>query len=336
MRILDGIYQLKVPIPKDALVPDSDLGNTLVYLVKEEDGWTLIDGGWNSKVSWDALQSELGEAGVGIKDISTLVVTHFHQDHMGLAKWIKEASGAKVVMHTEDAPAGLQKRLGGVKGNPLELTKKSMRKSGVPQADVDAFDFPPGGHRKLLPKVDVDHLLTGLEAAIPHSSRLKAMWTPGHTFGHVCVYDEKTKTLFSGDHVLPSITPNVSLFPMAEGNPLGDYLDSLGRLRNVDAKLVLPAHEGEFKDLKGRVDEIIQHHGGRLQEMMDAMKNGPRTAYQIAEKVKWNVGPWEKLATRTKHMAMFETEAHLVLLVRQGKVKATDRDGVVYYELARN
>src|ERR1700676_4641013 len=96
---------------------------------------------------------------------------------------------------------------------------------------------------------------------------LRTIWTPGHSPGHVCFYSEDRKLLISGDHVLPRITPNISVHTQQPSNPLGDYLESLLKLQNLSTDEVLPAHEYRFSDLKGRLEEIIAHHADRLEEI---------------------------------------------------------------------
>ena len=90
-------------------------------------------------------------------------------------------------------------------------------------------------------------------------------WTPGHSPGHICFLERGKKFILTGDHVLPTITPNISLHPQQQGNPLGDYIASLKRLEDLDVDTVLPAHEYSFTDLRGRLREIEQHHDERLQ-----------------------------------------------------------------------
>src|SRR5699024_11899985 len=82
--------------------------------------------------------------------------------------------------------------------------------------------------------------------------RIRVLWTPGHTFGHIALLDEETGTFFSGDHVLPSISPNIGLDVTAIGHSLGDYLGSLERMR------ALPQDVAEVGRASGR-DRGAQH-----------------------------------------------------------------------------
>ena len=74
---------------------------------------------------------------------------------------------------------------------------------------------------------DPDVLLTDDELLPLAGRRIRAIWTPGHTPGHLCLHDEDNDVLLTGDHVLPRISPNIGLQPHSATPPLGPYLDSL-------------------------------------------------------------------------------------------------------------
>ena len=136
---------------------------------------------------------------------------------------------------------------------------------------------------------------------------------------------------------MPVITPNVSLQPQSEGNPLGDFLSSLGTLRQLDVDTVLPAHEHVFNDLKKRIDGITFHHRRRNSEIESAMKSGQKTAYQISDAVTWmpDFGGvrFEDLTPWLRRMAVSETLAHLKLMEVEGSVEKNRIDDIIYYGL---
>ena len=88
--------------------------------------------------------------------------------------------------------------------------------------------------------------------------RFQVIETPGHHMTHICLYDEASKIMLTGDHVLERITPNISSF-MLETDELGDFLASLRKVRDYDVKLALPGHGEPFSGLARRVDELIAH-----------------------------------------------------------------------------
>src|SRR4029079_3910630 len=85
---------------------------------------------------------------------------------------------------------------------------------------------------------------------------LTAIWTPGHSPGHLCFWEAGNRLMLSGDHVLPRITPNIPYHPQAGAAPLGEYLQSLDKLNDYEEDEVLPAHEHRFVGLRGRLDEL--------------------------------------------------------------------------------
>ena len=105
--------------------------------------------------------------------------------------------------------------------------------------------------------------------------RLRAVHTPGHTPGHLCFVDELSQRLFAGDHILPRITPNISLHAVERVHPLADYLDSLAKVRDLDVDEIMPAHEWRFRGLAERADDIAAHHERRLAELLAAIAAHP-------------------------------------------------------------
>jgi glyoxylase-like metal-dependent hydrolase (beta-lactamase superfamily II) len=162
---------------------------------------------------------------------------------------------------------------------------------------------------------------------------LQVMWTPGHSPGHACFYEEQMELLLTGDHVLPTISPNVGQFPGSGSDPLGDYLASLRRLRGLSVKRVLPAHEYDFEDLDARLDELEAHHEARLQEVIDAMKAGATTGFEVARGIKWSIGHFDGFDPMTRRAAMTETMAHMERLMREGRVELREESGKTYFSL---
>jgi glyoxylase-like metal-dependent hydrolase (beta-lactamase superfamily II) len=132
--------------------------------------------------------------------------------------------------------------------------------------------------------------------------------------------------------VLPTITPNISLHPQQQGNPLGDYIASLKRLEDLDVTTVLPAHEYTFTDLRARLRSIEHHHEERLQEMMECVGDGPRTAFEVARRVKWVTGMLDSFSPWMQRAALGETLSHLDYLVIEGRLSKRLENGIQYYE----
>lgn len=322
VRILDGIYQLKVPLP-------SDLGDTNVYLISGSEGWLMVDTGWESPEALSALRSELAQGGIELEDISSIIITHFHPDHIGLAKAIQEESGAKVLLHREEARY-VQGKF--VLSEILERTGKWARVLEVKKVEgftPSEFSFPS------LPEVDV--VLQGGEEIVWGDLHLRVIWTPGHSPGHICLYEPQKGLLFSGDHILPIITPNVSLNPLSGDNPLKDYIDSLKLLRELKLELALPAHEHIFTQVEKRIEELFWHHEERKREIMRVLFRGEKTLCEVASRISWlwdgRTISYSDLTPMDKMMALGETLAHLEFLRDEGRLEMIATDNSYYYKV---
>ena len=216
-QIVKGVYQLKVPIP------NNPLENTNIYLVQGDKSYTLIDTGWDSETAFNSINRQLAEVGVGFQDISQIIITHAHFDHFALVGRIKELNNAKIFIHRQEQQV-LRSRYA-VSKEYLDEVLIGFRTNGVPEEMLAAVHGPISGFGKSVP-AQPDVLLSGDETLTSGAFNLKVIWTPGHSPGHICLYEPEHKILFSGDHILRVITPNVSLPPNSTGNPLGEYIKS--------------------------------------------------------------------------------------------------------------
>jgi glyoxylase-like metal-dependent hydrolase (beta-lactamase superfamily II) len=169
-----------------------------------------------------------------------------------------------------------------------------------------------------------DRLLDDGDLADLPGWHLRALHTPGHTPGHLCFSEERTGLLFSGDHVLPRISPNISTTADGLPDPLRSYLASLTAIRELAPTEVLPAHEWRFDGLASRVDELKAHHEHRLDELLRALREHPNTTpWQLAAHLTWS-RPWSAYQQRMRIFAVTETDAHLRLLGSRGLAAADD------------
>jgi glyoxylase-like metal-dependent hydrolase (beta-lactamase superfamily II) len=319
-EVKSGLYQIRLPIPIRSL------GYVFVYFIKNGDHSLLIDTGWPSDECFDALKESLGEIGSRPNQIDQIVVSHLHPDHFGLAEQLKEMNrDSKLIMHQADASLILE-RYEDYQGFTREL-HEWLAVHGAPndelKAMIDASSEMLNFFRPPKPNVIVSG---GERLNVGKDWSFEVVPTPGHTIGTICLYERNgSKILFSGDHILPTITPNVSLGPFYRGDPLGDYLNSLETVDRLEVETVLPSHEYIFSDLRKRVQEIKKHHEQRLNECLSVLEdnNEGRVAmsgYQVASKLHWYSGAWEKLGAWERRAALMETLAHLEYLKRKGKV----------------
>ncbi|WP_016906693.1 MBL fold metallo-hydrolase [Streptomyces xiaopingdaonensis] len=325
-----GVWSIPVPIP------DNPLGHTLVHLVETDTGPVVVDTGWDHPSSWQALTEGLRACGTSVEELKGVVLTHYHPDHHGLSARVREASGAWIAMHAADADVVRRSRETAPASWLLSLLDR-LALTGAPEEEIAplrAFAAEAGpdavpGHHAALPDREI---VPGELLDLP-GRRLRAIWTPGHTPGHVCLHLEEehpnpgTLTghgrLFSGDHLLPTVSPHIGLYEDPEDDsvdPLGDYLDSLERVDRLRPAEVLPAHQYAFTDSRGRVAELLSHHGERLEEMYALLAEGPCTPWELAERMTWN-RPWAEIPFASRGMAVSEVAAHLWRLVKLGRAE---------------
>ena len=328
MKVIPGIQRLKIPIP------ESTLRYVNVYLVEGSDGYLLVDTGWDNSTAFDSLKSQLTQIGATLEDITRILVTHVHGDHYGLVHTIKQHSQAEVIIHELEKVTLLNnyRNVDDALGRIEEL----FRSNGAPDDEIPIPGLPQRDRHRLATPVIPDTTLRGGETITSGEFTLRVIWTPGHSPGHVCLYEPSKKILFAGDHVLPVITPNISLQPHTGENPLGDFINSLKELSELDVELVLPAHEYTYTDLQARIGEILHHHRQRNLEILETLKDEPKTAYQISSAITWVPESggikYKNLAPMDKRMAVLETLAHLKAMTIEGEVEYRAYNGTIYYK----
>ena len=327
MEIVPGIRQIKVPLQNTPL----EFVNT--YLIEGKEGWILVDTGWNVQESFDAFERQMKENNLHFSDINLIIITHIHPDHFGLAGRIKQLSGAEVALHR------LEKSFIESRYLWTDLLLHEMGNwlscNGVPDDDLPNLQRASMGVMNLVAAAVPERALFGGETISTGIFDLRVLWTPGHSQGHICLYEPEKKLLFAGDHILPVTTPNISLHVQSGDNPLGDYVESLKSLRDLDVELVLPAHEHPFANLRERIDQILLHHEERKAEILATLRSGePKTAYAISSEITWVEGQvkWDDLAPLDKRVAVTETLAHLEALRIEGAVERVDRESLFLYK----
>lgn len=327
-----NIFQLKVSLPR------SPLRYLNSYLIVNGDDNLLIDTGIFSEKAFNSLKSELGRVGFNVKDVKKVLLTHFHADHVGLAGVVKLESDAEVMMSDLEYRL-LKKFIVGFKENFQEKVDFCVS-NGLPEdLALKMLKLHPATRtvKAYNQFLNVDKALKDGDEVKVGEKSFKAVLTPGHTPGHVCLYDEDDKLLFAGDHILLTITPNIALPDKGYEvhRPLKSYLNSLAKIKGFDVKTVLPGHGKIFSNFKGRVEELFLHHKQRCMEIVEKLKKEDLTAYQIASKITWNVkySSWDRYPLMQKYFAFAETMSHLQFLKDKKVVEEVERGGVIYYHL---
>ncbi len=300
----EGVLQFTVPMPLA-------LREVHVYALETDDGWILIDSGFPSEAAREQLAAEL-EATIGaLSRVSTIVLTHFHPDHSGLAGWIQQESGCSVIIHHADWPLLGRMASGDMTGD--DMFTSVARRSGFSLDDMRALFYEVN-----VPIVQPT-LVAGGETLSTGGRQLQLVWTPGHTEGHLCMFDERTGVLFTGDHLLARITPHVGRFHAAERNPLHDFEESLALVERMAPRRALPAHEGPIEDPAERCREIAAHHQQRREQVLSEIGANPKAAKEIAAAIFLG-----REGAMQEMLALSETEAHLDALVAEGLLTQID------------
>lgn len=311
--VVEGVHQLKLPVP-------FPLKFIASYLVEGRDGWTVIDPGFDYPPAREVWESEATRMRLDLdRDVTRIIVTHLHPDHIGLARWLEGRTGAPVFM-LEDEISNARHVWDPSRGS--EGFKKYMMRHGM---DAETAGATAGTTRlgirlpeRLIPLQPEDRIeLGGSEARVIH--------TPGHSDFHFVLHDESRQLLFAGDHLLLEITPNIGLWAYTAPRPLRRYLDSIEGLRGLDVDIVFPGHGPLFHDLDGRIDELVLHHEDRLSVMHEVLEDKPATAFEVARRV----FP-DGLSDHQLRFALAETLAHLEHLAEDGRVERTGGDVVRY------
>lgn len=314
-EVAEGVYQLKVPVPFPLVFVS-------VYLVEGCDGWTIIDTGYDYLKGRKVWEKGTRQVGLDLKrDVERIVVTHFHPDHLGLARWLQEWSGPPVYMledgiqhsrevwNDPDHASFAEHMIGG--GMDQALAERAA-------AQMRAKLSLPG---EILPLQKGEKIELGAGVA-------RVLHAPGHADYQVMLHDWERKLLFSADHVMLEITPNIGLWPDTKGRPLARYLESLSSLRGLDADLVLPGHGPLFHGFDGRVDELLLHHEERLDLMHRTLGDELRTPFAVSREVfRYSLSLYERC------FALAETLAHLEYLVSEGRAERVE-DGHVAFRKA--
>jgi len=327
MRILNGVHQIKSPAPSGASLP------TNVYVIEGGDGHILVDAGWDSQESLWALQEGLKASNLKLRDIKKVVITHIHPDHYGLASKIKQICGAEVAIHRIDASfISLRYKEFAELVNKIE---DLLRRNGVPEEELPGLKEASLWMNKYVTPDPPEVMLEDGDIISNDSFQFQVIWTPGHSAGHICLYEKQKKLIITGDHVLYETTPHVGFNPLSGDDPLGDYISSLEKLMNLKVSFALPGHGPMFNALWLRIEKILQHHEERKRAIMKALRDGLQTAYAIAQRIPWSTDhgntAFRDLPVWDKRMAVTETIAHLRLLMDEGRVGNVDMDGASLY-----
>jgi glyoxylase-like metal-dependent hydrolase (beta-lactamase superfamily II) len=320
-NVAPDIYRIEVPLTGNPLKSINS------YVIKSPERNLIIDTAFNRPDCLKQLQLGFRELDVD-PEKADYFVTHRHADHHGLITTLAGES-SRVYVGRIDLEFIQKAGYGG--GHMLEqaprhgFAREEIQKMmGTPPASPDSKRIKPN----YVPLDDGDSIDIGRYA-------FKCLSTPGHSQGHVVLHDPEAQIMVTGDHVLGTITPNISGW-FQQDSPLHDYLSSLDKIYPLAVKLVLPGHRAVFDNFRERIDEIRQHHVDRNETVLKILEGGPQNGYQMASQMPWDLHfpSWDDFPKVQQWFATGEALAHLIYLEREGRVKSSVVADVVYFELA--
>jgi glyoxylase-like metal-dependent hydrolase (beta-lactamase superfamily II) len=318
-EVAPGLYRIDIPLPK------SPLKGLNSYLVKGPERNLLVDTGWKQKECLRAMETALKNLGVD-RFKTDFFLTHMHSDHMGLLSDLI-TDGSTIYFNRRDADWYNA-------GPHLDDFVRFAHLNGFPEDELQAsVRAHPGFRFRSTEKFDFHILQEGDRLDVgPYA--FQCVETPGHSMGHMCLYDAGRKILIAGDHILADISPNIQLWSDA-WNPLGCYLESLEKIDRLDVALVLPGHRRTITHCRERIRELREHHEKRFAEILSILRDGGKNAFQIGSKMGWDVvyESWDTFPVMQKWFAIGEVIAHLKYLDEKGLIHAGLRNGIRVYSL---
>ena len=320
-EVLPDIFRIDIPLPQNPL------GTINCYLIRGNGRFLLVDTGMDLTPCLEAMQSGMAEVGA-TPETMDFFITHYHIDHLGLLPRLVSHNSVVYFSKTEAALLSA-----GVSPMALDFALKN----GFPEEEILKI-AALGQNRPPQAQVDLSRLNLSL---VEDDSRIKigdytfvCLETPGHSPGHVCLYEPREKILFAGDHILDVTTPNIMSWS-DQDNSLMCYLSGLDKIERLEVAVILPGHGPAFDNHRRRIGELKRHHKERLEEILSMIHDGALSGYEIASRMSWDVdyGSWENFPAFEKMFAFGEALAHLKYLEGRDLVHKTLREDCFVYQL---
>jgi glyoxylase-like metal-dependent hydrolase (beta-lactamase superfamily II) len=323
MEVAPGVYWIRMSIP----IPGLDFIN--LWLLKDGDGWTIVDTGLKSKrinAWWEEIfASDL----MGGRPVKRVICTHFHTDHLGQAGWLTERWNCMLWM-TLGEWAFARTMMLDVTDKVPEDVVDHYRKIGYSEPMLDALR-ERGFNR-------VAKMMTPIPRSfrrLTHDQRFKIggnTWRVvvgrGHSPEHAALFCENLNVLISGDQILPAITPHIGVYPAEpDANPLSLYLETLDNFRGLpDDVLILPAHGDPFRNLHARINYLQDHHRYRLKTLWEAAPEWTKVKDTFPYLFR------RELREEDLSLAFSEAISHIHALISRGRMeRRMGEDGVYQY-----
>ena len=289
-------------------LPWTSPGFVNVYFIEDATGLVMIDCGVDGAEYLELLENKMASVGISFDDIKLLIGTHMHSDHIGLSSTIR-AKGIPFALYKNSVDF--------IKGyNDWSIRFKKLkeyaRKEGAPNDflnDLDQIKTPKFAGKISEPEVLLD------EGRLKDISRnIEIIFTPGHDRTEISILDNPSKILFSGDHILPKITPFIPLEDDKD-DMLQKYSDSLDKVYNLEQKLIAPGHGSLIENPYSRIEQMKLHHKRRSEKIIKLIGNSQLTGWEVV-----NLLFPRKLDALNLRLAFQETMAHLKYLENNKKI----------------
>jgi glyoxylase-like metal-dependent hydrolase (beta-lactamase superfamily II) len=321
-EIASNFYRIEIPLP------DTLLKSVNSYVIKDREKNLIIDTGMYNDECFNAMRAASKKLDVDLKK-TDFFITHAHGDHIGLVSRLIHDSSI-VYINEFDAQIISKIKTGVI----LSEIRALLQMSGFPENDPEKI-LPPRVKDEFKPREALPfRFIEDKDIMERGAYRFRCVKTPGHSRGHMCLYEPDKKFLIAGDHLLKDITPGIQ-GRINEENPLKDYLSSLDKIYALDINKVLPGHRSPFGNCKARIEEIKEHHHQRNNEVLAILKEGSKNIYEVASRMTWNVDcdSWDSFPVVQSFFATGEAFAHLRYLEEAGEIEKKIEGQTALYSL---
>ncbi len=315
-QIADGIFWLRMPLPMKGL------DHINLWILRDGDGWAIIDTGIGSRASKEIWNNALAGIMNG-RRVTKVIATHLHPDHTGLAGWLCRKFDAPLYMTRGEY--FLCRLMAADTGNPAPRhALKFYERAGFTDPQIELYKQRFGGFGKAITPLPEGYTRIEDGGAVMIDGK---PWTvlvgAGHSPEHACLFNEALNICMTGDQLLPNISSNVSVWPTEpEGNPMQDWIDScyMLRVQLPEDVLVCPAHGIPFRGAYRRLDKLIEHHEKALDRLYDFCKT-PKLSTEV-----YSCLFRRPINDGNRIMAVGESIAHLACLIARGKMSRRIND----------
>ncbi|MEW5920732.1 MAG: MBL fold metallo-hydrolase [Bacillota bacterium] len=318
-EVLPGIFRVEVPLFNNPLQSVNS------YIIKGRDRNLVVDTGMDREECAKALFAAFTELGIDMGE-TDFFITHLHVDHLELV--FKIASGTSRVYFNNPDREILDDE------GSWEEAIRCAAQNGFPTIELrKTLKIYANSIFKFINDVKFTILKEG-DKINTGNHEFKCLETPGHTPGSMCLYEDRENFLFSGDHILQEVTPNISLLLERELNPLQSYLESLDKIAALNVDLILPGHRKAFRNPQQRIKEIKSHHRFREEEILAILNENAGDAYQTASRMGWDLPlAWQEFPVFQRWFATGEALAHLKYLESRNLVSRYEKGGKTIFTL---